>query len=80
MIRAFVSVVETETAEIKSLILQSREELREEMEYSVELIEARKRDILRTLVGKLTLEQRQEDLVTASRVVDYIMEDLVIRK
>lgn len=50
------------------------------MEYSVELIEMRKNDILKTLVGKMTLEQKQEDLVTASRVVDYLMEDLVIRK
>lgn len=50
------------------------------MEFSVELIEIRKKEILKTLVGKLTLEQKQEDLVTASRVVDFIMEDLVIRK
>jgi|JI6StandDraft_1071083.scaffolds.fasta_scaffold976320_1 hypothetical protein len=50
------------------------------MEFSVEMIEIRKKEILKTLVGKLTLKQKQEDLVTASRVVDFIMEDLVIRK
>jgi hypothetical protein len=50
------------------------------MEFSVEMIEIRKKEILKILVGKLTLKQKQEDLVTASRVVDFIMEDLVIRK
>jgi predicted RNA-binding protein with EMAP domain len=79
MMKNFVAIVESELADLKSLMVQIREELRGELEYSMEMIEAKKRELLRKFINGLGKE-KVEELVLASRVVDYIVDELVIRK
>jgi hypothetical protein len=43
------------------------------------MIETKKKEMLKKLVGNLG-KDKTEDLVTVSRVVDYITEELVIRR
>jgi len=49
------------------------------MEYGIEVVEMKKKEILKRFVMSLVLD-RLEEVVVVSRVVDYIMEDLVIRR
>jgi len=53
--------------------------LKATLEISIELIELKKREFLKKFINSLRKE-KIEELVLASRVVDYIIEDLVIRK
>jgi hypothetical protein len=79
MMRTFVGVVEGELMDLKGLIMQCREELRGGFEIPLEMIESKKKEVLKKFVGGLGRE-KLEELVIASRVVDYIMEELVIRR
>jgi len=45
----------------------------------VELIEIRRKELLKKFVGGMGKE-RVEDLVLVSRVVDYVVDELIIRK
>ena len=60
-------------------MIQCREELRSELSFPVEMIDIRKKDMLKKMVGELN-KDKLKDLVIMSRVVDYITEELVIRR
>jgi hypothetical protein len=79
MMRNFIGFVETELAEVRVLMGQLREELRAELEYSIEMVESKRRDLLRKFITNLP-KDRMEELVLASRVVDYVVDELVIRR
>lgn len=73
LMKSFYNMVEAELSEIKGIMVQCRDELRNETSIAVEMIEGRKKEILKKLVGDLN-KDRNEDLVTITRVVDYIAE------
>lgn len=60
-------------------MLALRDALRSELDISVEMIEGKKRELLKRFVAKLEKE-RMEELVLVSRVVDYVVDDMVIRR
>jgi hypothetical protein len=60
-------------------MLSLRDALRSELDISVEMIEGKKRELLKRFVSKLE-KDRMEELVLVSRVVDYVVDDMVIRR
>jgi len=54
-------------------MVQCRDELRNETSIAVELIEGRKKEILKKLVNTFNRD-RNDNLVIITRVVDYITE------
>lgn len=79
MMKNLLDILYVELGEVRGLLGQLREELRNELPFSLEMIEPKKRELLRRVVNGLAKE-RVDELVLALRVVDYVLDELVIRR
>ena len=55
MMKSFIVIVESELSDIKNIMIQCREELRNTLEFSVEVAEIKKKEILKKFTFSLVL-------------------------